>query len=119
MVRETSIGLGIGLIIWWLVGLSDHAAAWLTWLDGIAALCAFGIGAAVVPSRANAPVTAGGPIALSIGLFVLWLIGLATHAQSWLAWWTFVFACAFLAVGVYASTRLERRGGAPTTVARV
>src|ERR1041385_4416314 len=42
MTRGTSIVLGAGLIIVWLVGLGNGATSWLTWLDGVAALCAFG-----------------------------------------------------------------------------
>ena len=32
MVRGTSILLGIGLVILWLVGLNQHATSWLTWI---------------------------------------------------------------------------------------
>jgi hypothetical protein len=103
MVRGSSIVLGIGLVILWLVGLSNHATAWLTWFDGLAALCAFGIAAAVSSEHASTSVVSGGPIALAMGLYVLWIVGLATHAEHWLSWWTFAFATAFLVVGVSAS----------------
>jgi hypothetical protein len=36
-------------------------------------------------------------------LYVLWIAGLATHAERWLSWWTFVFAGAFLVVGISAA----------------
>jgi len=105
MVRGTSIVLGIGLVLLWIVGLSNHASAWLTWLDGLAALCAFGVAAAAVPEGAG--VTAASPLGLSVGLYVLWIIGLAMHVETWLAWWTFAFATGFLLLGLFsgASTR--------------
>lgn len=102
MIRGTSIVLGVGLIILWLVGLSNHATAWLTWLDGLAGLCAFGI-AAAVPANLDTRRAIGGPIGLAVALFVLWIIGLAVGAQGWLSWWTFAFAVAFLVLG-FAST---------------
>lgn len=106
MVRASSIVLGAGLVILWAVGLGNHATAWLTWLDGLGALVAFGIAAAVVPTTRVAA-NASPPIVLAIGLFVLWIIALAVHAEAWLAWWTFAFACAFLLVGIIAG--FERR----------
>ena len=102
MVRASSIVLGAGLVILWAVGLGNHATAWLTWLNGLGALCAFGIAAAIVPNMTLSG-RVSPPIVLSIGLFVLWIIALATHAEAWLAWWTFAFACAFLLVGIIAS----------------
>jgi hypothetical protein len=105
MVRGISVVLGIGLVLLWLVGLSNHASAWLTWLDGVAALCAFGI--ALLPEGASRQVMSGSPIALAIGLFVLWIIGLAVGAESWLAWWTFAFACAFLLLGIARASETE------------
>ncbi len=101
-VRGISVALGVGLAILWLVGLNYHATSWLTWLDGVAALVAFGIGASL-SERMSAGVLGGTPIALSIGLFILWIIGLVMNAETWLVWWTFVFACAFLLVGLGAA----------------
>jgi hypothetical protein len=102
MVRGTSIVLGAGLIILWLVGLGNNASAWLTWLDGAAALCAFGIAAAIVPDRIGVATAVGAPIALAVGLYVLWIVALAVGSTPWLAWWTFAFACAFLILGLLA-----------------
>jgi hypothetical protein len=91
--------LAIGLVILWLVGLSQHATAWLTWLDVVGALFGFAIAAGAGPQVARG-FAGGAPIALAIGLGVLWIIGLATHAEAWLTWWTFAFACAFLLLGI-------------------
>src|SRR5262245_24316318 len=106
MLRGISIALGIGLIVLWLVGVNNQATLWLTWLDGIAALWAFTLGASIVPGRSGLSATAGAPLALSLGLYVLWGIGLLTRAEPWLAWWTFVFACAFLALGIFGTTNV-------------
>src|SRR5262249_7177448 len=49
MMRGIAFILAVGLVILGLAGFSQHATAWLTWLDVVAALCAFalafGIGA--------------------------------------------------------------------------
>jgi hypothetical protein len=99
MTRGISLILAVGLVVLWLVGLSRHATPWLTWLNGVGALCAFGI-AGVAGERMRRGFATGTPVALAIGLGVLWIIGLATHAVPWLVWWTFAFACAFLLLGV-------------------
>ncbi len=99
MVRGISVALAIGLVILWIVGLGDHATAWLTWLDGLGALFGFALAAGIVPG-VSAAAAAAGPIALAIGLGILWIIGLATNASMWLTWWTFAFAIAFLLVGI-------------------
>ena len=109
MVRGTSIVLGAGLVILWLVGLGNNSTGWLTWLDGVAALCAFAIAAAVIPEKVGLGARAGAPVALSLGLFVLWILALSVGATAWLAWWTFAFGCAFLILGLVAV------GGEPTS----
>jgi len=107
MLKRMSTMLGIGLTALWIAGLgSPNTDPWLSWLDGLAALCAFAI-AGFTPSYASKGARVGGPIALSVGLFVLWMIGLGTGAVSWLVWWTFAFACAFLALGI--ATSYERK----------
>jgi len=113
-VRGVSVALGIGLAILWLVGLNYHAAAWLTWLDGVGALIAFGIGASL-NERLSPSVVGGAPIALSLGLFVLWIVGLVMSVETWLVWWTFVFACAFLLLGLGAAMPVNTRRTTTTT----
>lgn len=107
MVRGISLVLAIGLVILWIVGLSQHATGWMTWLDGLGALIAFAIAAGVTATMSRAAL-ATGPVALAIGLGVLWIIGLATHASLWLSWWTFAFAVAFLVLGIGAGVQPER-----------
>jgi hypothetical protein len=114
MVRGISIALGIGLVILWLVGLSNHATAWLTWFNGLGALAAFGV-AASAPEGIATSRAAGGPFGLSGALFVLWIVAMVTRADHWLAWWTFAFACAFLIVGFLGSSQRTHGGGVHRT----
>lgn len=115
MIRWASLVLAVGLVILWIMGLNFHATPWLTWLDALGALFAFsiaaGLGAGVGSARAYGTAA---PVALGIGLGVLWIIGLATNAQAWLAWWTLGFACAFLLLGILGGTAGERAITPPT-----
>lgn len=95
MFRAISFVLGLGLVLLWLAGLSAHASGWLTWLDGLAALIAIAGAASLVEFHRGGSAGAG---LLALGLFVLWIVGLATGATLWLSWWTFAFACAFFVV---------------------
>ena len=107
MTRTISIVLAVGLVILWLAGLSRHATPWLTWLDVVAALCAFAI-AATASANLSRSATVGEPIALAVGLGILFVVGLTTHAVRWLTWWTFVFACAFMLLGLGEATETRR-----------
>lgn len=95
MSRVNAIVLGIGLAVLWIVGLALNATPWLTWLNGVAALCSFGIAALVAPdtpaARQSVP-----PILAALGLFAMWIIGLATRSTEWLVWLTFVAGCAYV-----------------------
>jgi hypothetical protein len=94
MLYIPAIALSFGLILLWVAGLSRHAAAWLTWLDFLAGLIAFGSATQFAASRRTGVV---GWTSLALGLFVLWIAALATGGgRSWLASWTLVLACAFL-----------------------
>lgn len=98
MIRGLTIAVGIGLIILWIAGLSSPVSTpWLTWLDGIAGLFAFSV-AGGIASYNNRSRRSGSAFVLSLGLFVLWLIGLSTGVVAWQIWWTFAFACAELIV---------------------
>jgi thiol:disulfide interchange protein len=114
MVRGWSIALGVGLILLWIAGLSAPSPGWLAWLDGLAGLFAFIIAGMNFP-LVKRSVRTGGPIALAVGLFVMWVAGMATGAPTWLAWWNFAFACAFLLVGISAGvaapSMIEHRAG--------
>src|SRR5262245_61842902 len=92
MTRAAPAMIGIGLAALWIIGMFVDATIWLTWIVGIgAALSLATVGAS--PERhssAWAALCLGG---LTAGLLAAWIVGLATHATPWLAWWTFVTAC--------------------------
>lgn len=105
MVRGSSIFLGAGLIVLWLVGLGNHATPWLSWLVAVGGLVGLGIGAAVSGSTSTNrgfAMPVGAPIGLAIALFVVWIVALSVGASAWMAWWTFAFGCAFLILGLLA-----------------
>ncbi|HSN31371.1 MAG TPA: hypothetical protein VLU41_01700 [Ideonella sp.] len=106
MVRGISMVLAVGLVVLWIVGLGQHSTAWLTWLDGLAALFGFAVAAGIAPGVTRAA-AAGAPISLAVGLASLWIIGLATHAAAWLTWWTFAFSVAYLLVGISAGAQRQ------------
>ena len=84
MERGGMVALGIGLLVLWLVGLSDLATRWLSWLNGAAGVAALvAAGSALGPERVTGS-AAGSSVAIAIGLFVLWVIGLAAGATGWL-----------------------------------
>lgn len=108
MVRATCIALGLALVVLWLIGVTSQSTSWLAWLDGLGALFAFSIATAVKPGTNDR--MAVSPAILAGGLFMLWAMALVAHATPWLAWWTFVLACAFLMLGIAggATTRTTR-----------
>lgn len=109
-MRVGMIALGIGLGILWIAGLEAGAAPWMSWLDLLAALVSLAVPLAAdrLGSAARVP-----PFALSIGVGVLWIVGLAVGVRSWLAWWNFAFAIGYLVLGFAALT--EPGAGRPVT----
>ena len=104
VVKGISIISGFGLVALWIAGLaSPGAAVWLTWLDGIAALFAFAI--AGTPTIRTAR-----PIAMAIGLYVVWIIALSKSVVPWQSWWTFAFASVFLVLGIASETMRQVPG---------
>jgi hypothetical protein len=102
MIRGSSIVLGVGMIVLWLVGLVHHATPWLTWLTAVGAVAAFGIAAGITPDRRGLALPVGAPIGLSIALFLLWIVGVSSGATAWMAWCVFAFGVAFTALGLLA-----------------
>src|ERR1700722_16549841 len=99
MTKSMTVLMGVGLAVLWLAGLgSPTSVAWVTWLDFVAGLWAFGI---VAGGRINFRIgeRADSAIALSVGLFAIWIVGLTTIAPGWQSWWNFGFACGFLVTG--------------------
>ena len=99
MLRPWYFVLGIGLLILWLVGLGAHSASWLMWLvfaGGCLSIIA-GVGLPVDASRSLRVSTA---LVISIGLYILWIVGLGVGKAMWKNWWTFAFACAYLLLAI-------------------
>jgi hypothetical protein len=109
MLHVPAIALSFALILLWVAGLSRHASAWLTWLDFLAGLIAFGGATQFAASRRAGVV---GWSSLALGLIVLWIAALATGSSSWLAWWNLVLAFAFLLLAGYRSQKGEIRTNA-------
>lgn len=119
-MRSGSVVLGVGLLVLWLVGLNRvDAVGWLTWLDGIAGILAFmisgSVSGSIVDEEARIEGVWGlrrGPFFLSIMLFGMWVIGLATSVPIWQTWWNFAIACGFMWVASIGGrgTDAARRG---------
>lgn len=105
MLRTWTMILGIGLAILWIVGITTQGQApWLSWLQLAGAIYSFLIAASVDDlSPRNARV--GNTLTISIGLFVLWIIALASSVLPWQTWWTFGFACAYLLLAIATGAR--------------
>jgi len=108
MVSVVEIALSFGLIVLWVAGLCFGASSWLTWLELLAGLIEFG-GAARFSDSARAGGFGWG--ALAVGLFVLWIVALATRATTWLTWWTLAFGCASAVLAAASASGRTRFGG--------
>jgi len=118
LVRTWLTVLGIGMVVLWIAGLSSPIASrWMVWLDLVAAALTF-IGVAGTRETTDRSTRAGGTIALSAGVFAIWLGGMVNGAVPWLTWWNFIFACGYLLVGIAASRRGGRAAGDTTVPLR-
>lgn len=117
MVRAWTILLGIGLFILGIAGLNTPGSIWIGWLDIVAGIISFYVGAAsAIAAASGATVDAvearpysnvGGVLFLCVGLTALWVAGLATQsATAAMAWWNFGFACVY---GLLAISSIRRR----------
>jgi NO-binding membrane sensor protein with MHYT domain len=116
-IRAWLIGLGLGMTFLWILGLVNlanpdmvsstvnlNASRWLTWLSFTAAVLSY-LAAYVTDNRTSRRTVVNGTIALSSGIFAMWLIGLANGAFAFLSWWSFAFACAYAIVGAAAAVQ--------------
>jgi hypothetical protein len=107
-MRAGLIILGLALGILWIVGLSNHVAAWLVWTVFCVAVASLLLG--LVPTEVPSAVMAS-PVALGIALLVLWIIGLAAGTTTWMVWWTFGFGIAYVLLGFASAVPEGRRAG--------
>jgi|GEM_PF-918570 hypothetical protein len=108
MLKRVSTLLGVGLLALWALGLGDTAASsWVVWFLGLGSLWSFGIAlfSSDIPSQSE---RIAQPLALSVGLFAVWLIGITIDSAQWLNRWTFVAAVAYFLFGVSGLTRRKR-----------
>ena len=114
MVRRASFIIGLGLALFWWIGISlDHNAT-LLWFNAVGAVVAFAIGGLVDDTVVHNPANAFGPGMLGLGLTALWIASIASRQPFWLTWLNFLFAAASLAVAVMAlgQGRIEARSRA-------
>jgi hypothetical protein len=118
-MRPGMILLGIGLGLLWLAGLYNHATSWLVWLTFASAILSLLFGlmpetvSGAAPGKRSGTLMRMPPFVQTAVLLVLWIIGLASGATSWLTWWTFAFAIAYGLLGLGTSLP-ESRAGRPT-----
>jgi hypothetical protein len=99
MQRVVAMGLGVGLVFLGFWAMVYHAPLWLAWLNGLAGVVAIGVaGASAIPRRAAAAIWG----ALALLLFVLWLGARGLRGAGPTPWWSFGFACGFVALALSA-----------------
>ncbi len=108
MSRVWAIALSFTLVLLWVAGLAHAAPRWLTWLNLVAGVIAFGTATPLTESR-RAGIT--GWSALGLALLLLSIAAFARGDRSGVASWTLVVACAFLMLAGYRWHKAERRTG--------
>lgn len=111
MLKRLTTVLGVGLLALWAFGLGDaRASAWVVWLLGLGSLWSLGIAllSSDIPSQAERVTQ---PLALAVGLFAVWLIGVTVDSVDWLNRWTFVAALAYLFLGISGFVKKKRPSG--------
>jgi hypothetical protein len=102
MVRRGSFLIGLGLALFWWIGLSVNHNATLLWFDALGAVVAFAIGGLIDDTVEANPGNALGPALLGLGLAAVWIAALASRQPWWVAWLNFLFAAASFAVAILA-----------------
>jgi len=98
MVRLMAFLLSFWLALLFVVATAAHVPKLMVFFVGLGALCAF-FGGCISPLVSKAWRLAG-PIALSIGLFSLWIVALATKQPLWLPWCVFMGTFCFIGVTI-------------------
>jgi hypothetical protein len=102
MVRRASFLIGLGLALFWWIGLSLNHHATMLWFDAVGAVIAFAIGGLVEDTGEHNPAQAFGPAILGLGLAAVWIVSIATRQPIWFTWLNFLAAVACLALAVTA-----------------
>lgn len=96
MVRPMSFLLGFWLALLFVAGQNVHAPQALVWADGLGAVFAI-LGGLVAPF-ASRRLRLAGPVALSLGVFAIALIGFLMHVTVWLTFCNVIAAGCYLGV---------------------
>jgi hypothetical protein len=107
MIRAISWLVGFWLALLFIVGQGAHVPQWIVWLDGLASV--FAILGGAIANMVSGWARIAGPVALSLGLFALWIGGLVVRAPLWLPWCNFMAAVVYLGVTLAAATFPEKR----------
>jgi hypothetical protein len=118
MLRKGMLVLGLALGLLAALGLHFDHRATLLWFGVIAAVLSVGE-TAIIRERELGATRGIGPGLIGLGLAAVWIVGLhagrrsASPSPSWAAWATFVFACAYLGLGIAAARQGRRRTSVP------
>lgn len=96
MVRPMSFLLSFWLALLFVTAQLAHIPWAFVWLTGLGALIAL-FGAFVAPLVGPFARLAG-PVALSLGLFALWIVALIMKVPRWLPWCVFMGTVCFIGV---------------------
>jgi hypothetical protein len=88
--------LSFWLALLFVVGQGAHVPAFIVWSVGLATLFAL-IGGLIAP-MVGPWLRLAGPVALSLGLFALWGVGLLMKTPRWLPWCIFMGTATYLGV---------------------
>lgn len=99
-MKRLGIALSFGLFILWAVNLNAPNTNGLHWFDFIGAVVALTLVTTLKSRKESALV--GGLLGLAAGLMLVWVAGLASQTAPSLTWANFIFAGAFLALGLFA-----------------
>jgi fumarate reductase subunit C len=99
MLRNGDAFFGVVLLLLGMGGLTTGSMHWLTWLNFLAAVCAFYL-AGYGRNRTGG---LAGTVAMGATLLVASIVALLSGSTGWLSWGTFTLACLILVVGIAAA----------------
>ncbi len=103
-LRGTMIFFGVGLAILWIISLAAGTHGWFAWLDLLGA--GLGIYAAVVMPEIDSSLAQASGYVFSVGVIIMWIIGLAERKPAWLVWLSLLCAVVLLIGTVVRSGRV-------------
>ena len=98
MVRAMSFLLSFWLALLFVAGQLAHTPQLMVFFVGLGA--AFALFGGIISPWVSAGWRVAGPVALSLGLFALFAVGLAMKEPLWLPWCVFMGAFCFIGVTI-------------------